>query len=748
MFEFLFKYPRSYFESGQIVLPTWGDPLLLVALLGVLAGAALISLWAWRSRLAPARLAVLGLLQLGALTIAVTMLAQPVLELEQIRPGDNRLIVLLDTSRSMAVSDDGRETRLQSVLPLLEETLSKNLGDTALDLEIRTFSGDISSWSQALEQEPVDGTSLAAELESALRASAQQAVAGVLLVSDGADNSNDFSDNALANLSGFGIPIHTFGVGSANSANESQILAVDLPSSAMPGSQLTAAVTLQASSARTAFLKTYDGDRILATQEVSFADGNQPMRVRTVLSTGEVGVRDLRFVLDPAAGETNLVNNEFRHTLTVAQDQPRVLYVEGEPRWEYKFIRRALDDSGFLHLHGLIQTSVNKTYRQGIESPDQLADGFPSTREELFAYDALIIGSQQAASLSAVQQQLIRDFVDQRGGSLLMLGGLSGLADGGWQNTSVASLLPVSLNDLPAVTFDREPARVVASPDGLRSSWLRLAEDDAMNRQKWSEIPDIADFQRVGELKPGATLLLEAETDGERYPLLTYQRYGRGKSFVLATGGTWRWQMQLAHEDLTHEIFWQSLLREMISEAPQQISFTTDASWYRDDNRIRVSAMVRDADYLPAAAADVRVRALGSNGVEQTLALQPSTSEPGAYEASFEVDSSGLVQLDMNGSLGDVELDPIRLFTRRDDGLIEYYNTALNQPLLQHIADVTGGINFNADNLDELLDTLRFSPSGVTETQWLPLWSMPFNFFLLLVLKAGEWLLRRRWGRL
>lgn len=749
MFELLFQYPQSYFAAGDVLLQTWGSTEQLFLLGGLALLLVLVSLWRWRARLSAARLLVIGTLQILTLGVVIAMLAQPVLEIEQIRPGDNRVVILVDTSRSMAMSDDGQQTRLQAVSGQLQEGLLRNLERENITADIRTFGGEVSNWSDLLDTPASGSSSLVEQLETQLRQASQQATAGVILVSDGADNSGEVDEIRLAGLAGFGIPVHTLGVGSSSAGVDLQVSSISLPTSAMPQARITADVTLRGGSEpRASTLKVYDGDRIIAVQDVQLAGNNQLSQARISLPTGEVGVRDLRFELDAAAAESNLVNNSFRHTLTVARDQPRVLYVEGEPRWEYKFARRALDDSGFLFLHGLLQTSVNKTYRQGIESPEQLENGFPMTREELYSYQAVIIGSQEAASLAREQQQMLRDFVDLRGGSLLMLGGRAGLADGGWQNTPVADVLPVNLQDLPQPSFVRTQTDVVITEAGERAGWLDLRPDQESIELGFDQLPAIADYQLVGEIKPGATVLMEVQGEAGQTPLLAWQRFGRGKAFVFATGGSWRWQMQLPHQDLTHELFWQSLLREMISEVPAQVSFDTDKSWYRDTDLVRVSATVRDTDYLPSADAELRVQARDSSGQTQTIAMRQVAGQPGRYEGEFQVGAEGLVQLDMTGSLGETTLDPVRHFTRRDDGILEHYDSMLDETMLRRISSATGGIYSRPDDTDALIEALQFSPSGVTETQWLPLWSMPFNFLLLLLLKLSEWLLRRHWGRL
>lgn len=748
LFTFLFSYSPEIFQVGELIPQTWGSQTLVISVF--LVGLALIVFSALRSKhdLSPIKLGSIALIQVSVLVVALLMLMQPVLEVEELRPQDNKIVVLVDSSRSMALTDDGEQSRLQAILPTLTEDLLEPLQERGYILELQSFDGRLENVDQLLSVSAENQSLITDQLTTALRAASNQALAGLILVSDGADNSGKLDELWYSQLQSYGVPVQTLGVGREVMTEDMEISAVSLPHSTIPNASLRAEVTLQSGTARETLLKVYDGDRILASQDVSLPGEGRKIQASIAIPTGDIGVRHLRFVLDPSAEEYNLENNELRHSLTVAQTQPRVLYVEGEPRWEYKFVRRAIEEAGFLHLHGLVQTSTNKSYRQGIDSPDQLADGFPTTRDELFNYQGLIIGSQQAATLSSDQLDLIKDFVDVRGGSLLMLGGLNSLSDGGWQNTVVADILPLQLLETQNNTFVRNQVRAVITPAGLRTPWLRISNESAGNQEAWDLLPEIADYQLVGEARPGATVLMEVQHAVGTSPLLAYQRYGRGKTYMLATGGTWRWQMQMHSEDQSHETFWQSLLQEMISEVPQSIDFDTDNNWYLDNSRIELSATIRDPGFEPSGDASVEVQVRDSSGGVQRVELSPDASNPGTYIGAAVVDEPGLVQLDMTASLGDIQLDPIRLFAERGDGQLEYFNTAQNSTFLKRIAAETGGSYFTPESAADIMDELRFSNSGITERDWLVLWSMPINFLLLIFLKLSEWALRRRWGRL
>ena len=430
------------------------------------------------------------------------------------------------------------------------------------------------------------------------------------------------------------------------------------------------------------------------------------------------------------------------------EDRRRILYVEGEPRWEYKFIRRALDEDSPIRLASLLRTTPNKFYRQGVESEAELADGFPQERDALFAYDALIIGSFAAAELTEDQQTWVRDFVSERGGSLLMLGGRRGLADGGWANSIVAEALPAQLPDLDAPSFVRAPFAVSLTAEGEESLLTQLSSDSQTNRELWEAMPDIADFQYLGQIKPGAVRLLDADVRGTAQPLLVHQRFGRGSAYILATGGTWRWQMQLPSEDQRHETFWRQILHALASGAPRPVELTAERVFYGDEDEIVVRAQVRDRSFEPIADAAVSVSVRRDFSAPSTLTMNPVPGEVGMYQATVQAEEAGLYRFEATAELGEQPLGGAQTAVRRADGISEHFQIQQNRALLERLASLTGGRYFTLDALGELPEAIQFSEAGIVERELLDLWNMPINFLLLMLLKLGEWVLRLYWGRL
>ena len=816
MFELFFKYSRATFERGEFVLASDWPLWLLGGLIALGAVVIAVTLYRYRRTLAPAKVVVLGVLQLLLWVGVLAMLWQPALITQSLRPQENSVAVLVDESASMGYGE-GEQSRLELAIDALEREILPALSDS---LTVETFAFTDSP----RELDGFTGLSAAGTvthvgeaLLDVLRGSNAGGRAAIVLLSDGADNSGSLDAARIAEIASFGVPVHAIGVGRETIDEDIELEDVIIARQGPAGSTATAQVSVRHGRGGLAQLKVYDGDAILAAETIQLPDRPGVTTRRVDLLLGEVGVRDLRFTLDALPGERNVLNNTQLRPLEVPAQRRSILHIEGEPRWEYKFMRRALHEDSPLRVASLLRTTPNKFYRQGIEAPEELADGFPTDEETLFEYDALIIGSYEAAALTEAQHELIREFVSRRGGSLLMQGGRRGLGDGGWGITSVAEALPVELPEQDGPTFTRTPAKAELTEAGAGSLITRFEIDDRANAGAWGALPDLADYQTVGELKAGAELLLTVRAGGSELPLLVHQRYGLGNVYVLATGGTWRWQMQMPHENQQHETFWRQLLQALVTSAAQRITLTTDRAFYADDSRIGVRVELKDAAFRPTSDAEVSVRVTHASGVEDTVALAPVAGSPGMYTADYVADAAGIYRFeaiakfapddeadraetigaqaeievgdadgaapgaeapadgeatadeDGAGELVDAdvgfgfetapaaptaavsdadEITSARVAVRREDGVAEHFRVQQNRPLLERIAAATNGRYFTLDDVDELPEAISYSEAGIVERQLLALWNMPILFLALLLLKAGEWLLRLRWGRL
>ena len=747
MFELLFTHPSWAYRTGTFAFASaW--PLWLLAT-SILVALAAIAATLWRQRaLGWRRLLAVGALQACFVALLACMLWRPVLNVERVRDRENVLAIALDASASMAYGE-AQQSRLQLAAAALSGGPLAAL-ETVFDVQLYGFAGEaVPLDNLAAVPPPGSQTRIGAALEQVLQGAGSVPLAAVVLIGDGAENGGTLDEESLARIAAYGVPVHTVGVGPERIQNDLELERVDVPSSAPSGSTVSAYLGIRHDGAQRTRLRVYDRDTLLATQELALDDRSELASVTVDVPAGDSGTRELRFVLDPLAGEANVVNNTRTRIVTVPAERRHILYVEGEPRWEYKFLRRAADRERALRVASIVRTTPNKHYRQGISSPTELADGFPTSAAELFAYDAVIIGSYEAATLNREQHRLLKEFVDRRGGAVLMLAGRYGLSAGGWQHASIAQTLPATLPARQENGFVQRPARAQPTVYGSESPIARLDMDDARNAERWKAMPELADHQSLGRLKPGAVVLLEAVDEGGRDPLLVWQHYGRGATYLLGTASTLRWQMHLPPEDQSHEMFWRQLLHAVAGGAPARVSINGERTVYDDEQRVRLEAEVRDENFEPVNAAQVEVLVAPEREPAFTQAMQASGDNDGRYLASIDAPGTGLYRIDMKArDAQDKQIGTAVTHVLRSDGIAEHFATRQHRAVLERIAAMTGGRYWTLDQLDDLVAAMPYSRAGVVERRTLELWNIPALFLLLLVLKLGEWLLRLKWGRL
>jgi uncharacterized membrane protein len=493
-----------------------------------------------------------------------------------------------------------------------------------------------------------------------------------------------------------------------------------------------------------------DEGTLVSTQDVTLPDAGTPASIPVRFTVNEAGPRVLRFRVSPQPGELVTENNAREALIDVRDRKEKILYFEGEPRFEYKFIRRAIPEDDNLIVTSLIRTADNKYMRQGVDGPEELVAGFPKTREELFSYRALIIGSLEAAALTGDQLRMIAEFVDRRGGGLLMLGGPRSFAEGGYAGTAVADVLPVVL-DRNTVQPKGTVSRVNVKPTraGAATAVTQLAPTEAASAEKWDSLPVVTTVNRVSAVKPGATVLLTGtdESRGER-PMLVYQRYGRGKTFAFLPQDSWMWQMHstITVDDLTHENFWRQLLRWLVDGVPDQVepSFTNER--VEPGEAAQLTAMVVDPSFVELNDAAVMVTVTGPDGQIVDVPMSWDGEHPGEYSAAIPTKAPGWYEARLDATRAGKPIGSAVTHFRAAPGDAEYFDATMHAATLRRIAEDTGGRFYEAGSTDSLPDDLRYTGRGVTTVEEHDLWHMPIVLMLLVGLLCAEWGYRRAVG--
>jgi uncharacterized membrane protein len=777
MFEFFLKYPRSVYARGQFALlgawPKWMLALLILAAAAGLAG--LI-----RSRLARAapvmrgwRAWVIWGLQTLMAALLLVLLWQPAITVAELKPQQNIIAVLVDDSRSMAISEDGATREAQAVKALQDGVLaSLNRSFQTRLYRFDDVPARIDGLRDLLPSAPA--TRIGDSLKQLSDETSDLPIGAVVLLSDGADNTGGISADAISALRARHIPVHTVGFGRERAAHDVELDDAVVAPRALAGSRIAAKITwrqrgyagakinltVRDVSAGQAAGQAAVQSKVLASRSIVLGpDGN--LQTETLMfDIGGAGARTLQIAAAPLPGEENTANNTLTRVVNVGSEPRRILYVEGEPRWEYKFIRQAEEDDRMVQIASMVRTSENKIYRQGISDPKELDDGFPSRPEDLFVYQGLIVGSVEAGYFTPGQQELIREFVDRRGGGLLLLGGQFALADGGWNASHLTDLLPTAL-PTQAGTFHREAdpksgnthATAELAPAGVDSIITRLVDDPAANAAKWKKLPYLMDYEDPGAPKPGAAVLANTITpEGRKLPLLITENFGRGRTAIMATGGSWRWQMSSPLGDTAHDLFWQQLLRWLVSDTPGHVAASVPAQLLLDNGAVTLTAEVRDRQYNPAPDARVEAHILGPSGVSALVEMTPVPDSPGQFQAAWSAPKTGAYLTEVTAQRADPDTGTVKelgrdvLTFQRMDGVAENFHTEQNRDLLERLAAQTGGQYWKPADLGKLAGAIPFSEAGVTVRETKDLWDLPLVFLVLVLLRFSEWWLRRRWG--
>jgi uncharacterized membrane protein len=759
--QLLFGHERAVFTNGQFSLGLRLHPLLLIACL-LLFGLFIYFVYI-RPRVRLARPVLWGLVTLRTALFALLlfMLLRPVVVVPSVIPRSSFVALLADDSRSMQLADaPGGESRLEAMKRTLLSPKSSFLArlQERFKTDLYSFSGELAKlkpgdelYGEGTASDPVGA------IQEAVKRSTGIPLSAVVLVSDGSANVARDLAGELRDLRARNLPVYTVGVGSTQSFRDAELVRVNAPRRVLVGSSaaVSALVRLSGYGASRVLIAMSEDGRALKTEEFSLR-GDETEAVNLEIVPTTPGQHRYTFEVTPLDGELTLDNNRQEALIEVIEGPLKVLYLEGEPRWEHGKLRAALSrNEKNVTLVSILRSGENKFYRQGVTGEGELVSGFPQTEEELFAYQGLVLGSVEAGFFSAEQLRNIEAFVARRGGGLLALGGRNAFDGGKYAGTPLADLLPLSLGGGAGQAADQgapvfKPALTLR---GQSHAVTRLSEDRALSPKIWNDLPLVSVPEVLTGVKPGAVVLLEArratggQTASAPIPLLAQQRYGRGQTLALTASDTWRWQMKMDSKSNAHETFWRQMLRYLVSSAPEQWEVSAERDVYDLNDPVRIVAGIRDKKYNPISDARATVRITKPSGASLEVPLRfTARDDANLYTGEFRTDELGRHRLELNATapgLGQLTAQSEFLVAELNR---EFHDTAQNADLLKRIAAETGGKYYTLDQVESLIGDLTYRKTDNSERVTKDLWDMPVNFLLLVGLLSGEWFLRKREG--
>ncbi|HWA10869.1 MAG TPA: glutamine amidotransferase [Opitutaceae bacterium] len=775
---------------------------------GFLLVSVVVLLWSYRASPGGGlRWVCLAMKALGLLALALCLL-EPLWFGQRARPGANLFAVVADNSQGMQIKDAGdQQTRgefLQKLVDPAQADWLATLGDT---FDVRRYVFDTRLQATTDFHELVfDGraTAIGTALHTLADRFQGRPIAGVILLTDG--NATDLHD-PLPDLSKL-PPVYPVVIGRRDPVRDISVQQVTVTQTAFED----APVSVQADVVATGFRGqpisarlTDKNGKVVEEQTMEGRGEGDNLAFRFQLKPEQkglsfyqvrVGLREPPGVAAAAApaagatdsGEATLANNARVLVVNRGEGPYRVLYVSGRPNWEYKFLNRAVQEDKEIDLVGLIRVakrepkfdfrgrvgeSSNPLFRgfgdqspEAVQSYDQpvlirlntrdeveLRSGFPRVPEDLYGYNAVIVGDLEAEFFAPDQALLLQKFVSERGGGFLMLGGMESFEEGKYQRTPVGDMLPIYLDpprELPAPTV--EP-RLELTREGWLLPWARLRDNESDERARREAMPGFSVVNHVRGVKPGASVIATLrDPNGAEIPALVSQRFGRGRTAALMIGDLWSWGFKNAelHADLDKT--WRQLVRWLVSDVPRRVELAVEPQPEDANNAVQLQVRVRDEKYQPLDDAGVTIEVqpvlfegtAGAMGNAIRLQAEPSLNEAGLYQATYIPRLTGgykataIVTNTQGAEVGRADAG-----WSVDLAAEEFRSLTPNRPLLEAIARKTGGQVVEAADLDSFTRKLPGFKAPVMETWSYPLWHTPLIFAFAVGCLLAEWGLRR-----
>ena len=589
-------------------------------------------------------------------------------------------------------------------------------------------------------------TAMGDAIREALNRKRGQPVGGIVLMTDGANNSGSPPRDAALLARQEGVPLYIYGVG-ITSPRDIIVGGIFAPEVTFVKDEVpvTVRVRSQGLAGETAELVLKLGSQQVAAQTVTLSnDGEQVLPMKFTPQTA--GEFELTASIEPRSDEVVKDNNSRAHRLKVIDAKINTLLVDQSPRWEFRYLQAMLMRDRRIDLKWFLVESDKAIAR--VEGTPYLPD-FPARKDELFKYDLIILGDVDPKTLSPAQQEALNEWVSRFGGALVIVAGKR-FSPQAYRRTPIEKLLPVEFEGLTIESqrdvISEKPIRLELTSAGRASAMLRLSDKDEENVALWKQLPPLYWVAKVSRAKPAAEVLLvdpdpSRESRFGKMPVVAVQQYGLGQVMYMGTDNTWRWRKNIG--DLYYTTLWGQIAQRVSIQrllgVSKRVQLSADRQNYVTGDRVSIFGRLYGPGFEPITEPSVKAYFGLKNGTGQRpeVTLRAVPEQAGLYRAEFVAPSPGAYlfwladdqesQVDFNVTEPKFELG----------------ETAMNETLLRDLASTTGGAFFREEDLHKLPDTISAKTERVRSPLEVELWASPFYFLLLLGVVAAEWILRK-----
>ncbi len=778
-------FGSEYNEWRLVLMAPFGWPGRIFALVAAFL-IFVLAFRALRSDTRTRRYTLLGL-RIGGLCAVLLLFFQPALKLRNVTRMPNHIAVLADTSMSMQLSEDGSsETRASRLAALLERQRPElqHWQETHI-LDYYSFGERLQPALEESLRRPAGPQSTAdvTRIREALAAVRQRYegrdLAGILLLSDGLDNSRlnaaETTETLDADTQSFlraiDAPVHTVAMGKPG-LRDVAILRVlaDQFAFARTAVEVEAQVVVRGAQAagwqgrHLPVTLRRDGVPVL-TVDVALLPGQTEYRVVFPFTPERVGKFLYEISTPVLPGEAIADNNHRAFVLRVVRDKIRVVHVAGRPTWDVRFLRGLLkhDPNVDLVAFFILRSPSDIEF---VPSEETSLIPFPCEelfQEQLRSFDLVILHNfNYNAYCGQFLQPTIVPFVND-GGAVAMIGGDLSFSAGGYYGSELSQILPIVLNPdetsgASSPLIDPEPFQPRLTPAGKSHVITALRLDVRENATRWEALPSLEGLNLVARARPQATVLLAhpklKDDSGNPMPVLTVAEFGKGRTMALQADSSWRWGFSSnVREDTPYQRFFTQAIRWLVRDPSLRLlRIETTDSEYRRNQPVRVDLRAQGPDYQPAPRAEINLSLqristesasdpLPTSG--QTRAVR--TDEDGAASVEWERLPPGGYRVVARAVLGGRPAEDSEVFLVRGASR-ELENPEADDRLLRLISTATGG---SARHYFEDLKGLYFHPPHVVRVNQhrdIEVWQHYTVLLIAIVCFGLNWALRRRWG--
>lgn len=775
-------------RAGEALEPRlrFGEPWSQgAAVLVFLAGATLFALLYRREGKASGRAkGFLAALRIGAFALIMLMLGEMVLSVE--RTGLPYFVVMVDDSASQGVADRYADAKVKEAIASLAPGSSE---PARIDLSKALLARNDAEWLSELAEQhkvrlylvssgarPLATVERAEEVAEALpklaavEAGGAQSKLGsgirqvltelrgvapsaILMLTDGQTTEGESLEEVSALARRKGVPLYFIGLGDPEPARDLELteLLVDevafkddyLPirakvvSRGYEGQDLTLQLTESKPGQE-------DQAKVVQSKPIKAPRDGQPLAVELVHQPKEVGEFVYTLQIVPMERELSAENNRLRKTVAVREEQLNVLIVEGQPRYEFRYLKTFLEREKTIKL-GVVLLSADSEYA----SQDRTALAtFPASKEELFEFDVVIIGDIDPSFLSGGQIANLAEFVTEKGGGILFVAGEQ-FNPLGFKGTPFEDLLPVEMSDArnPATAEAVKGFRPELTAEGRGNPIFRFGDDEISSLRIWGGLPELLWYFDAPRLKPAAVTLAErppAQGEEKSAPLIAYQFVGAGKAMFHAIDDTWRWRWRVG--DRYFGRFWLQSIRFLARTkllGQRQAEIITDRARYPRSQPVQIRVRFPNPALARGlSAVTVQVDRTGAGSRRVTLNAVPNA--PAVFEGALPPSQDGEYEVKLlPPPTLEAGLPSARFVVEPPAGELE--RTQMNEAELRRVAEETGGKFYTLADCESLLKDLPPPQKVPLDTDPpIPLWNTWPMLILFLLLIGTEWALRKR----